>query len=100
MDDTEYQDPSSGHRQCRVEGVRLPVRIAELARRLNVGEGYFTDSPLAQACQLRRLYQLFGCDHATWEEVVAIEKVDEGVDAPVGRSEISAQFMDCACDYP
>jgi hypothetical protein len=62
---------------CRVEGVRMPVRIAEVVRRLNSGEGSFSDLPLAQVCQLRRLYQLFGCDHATWE-VVAAERVNEG----------------------
>ena len=44
---------------CRVEGVRLPVRIAPRVRRLGSREDYATDLYLARVCQLRRLYQLF-----------------------------------------
>ena len=62
---------------CRVEGVRLPVRIAEAMRWMTSEEEDFNDLPLAQACQLRRLYRLFGCDATTWEGVVAVEKAEE-----------------------
>jgi hypothetical protein len=89
-------DPTSHrHRslQCQVEGVRLPVRIAAE-----------DDLTLARVCQLRRLYQLFGCDPATWEEMVVVERVDEGVDegvnASLGQSISPAHLMECACDYP
>ena len=85
--------------QCKVEGVRLPVRIAEGVRTLDF-EGYPTDLPLTQVCQLRRLYQLFGCDPTAWEEVVAIERVGEEAVVSSGRSPSPVHIRDCACDYP
>jgi hypothetical protein len=54
---------------------------------------------ISRACQLRRLYQLFGYDPTTWKEAVGVEEVDE----ETGVSEHSivlAPFMDWACDYP
>jgi hypothetical protein len=87
-------------RQCRVKGTRLPVRIAGLVRRLNVGEGFFTDLPLARVCRLRRLYQLFGCDPAMWGEVVGVERIGEEMDVSLGQSLNPMYSIDCACDYP
>ena len=84
---------------CRVEGVRLPVRIAEGVRMLGSREDYLSDSPLARVCRLRRLYQLFGCDPATWEELVVVEVAEE-VDVSLGRSLNRVFSMDCGCDYP
>ena len=83
----------------RVEGVRPPVRITEVAQWLDSGEGYFSDLPLAQVCQLRRLHQLFGHVTTTWG-VVAAEKVHEGADMLVGWSSEPMWFMDWSCDYP
>jgi hypothetical protein len=86
--------------RCRVDGVRLPVRIAGPVRRLNYGEGSFSDFCLTQVCQLRRLYQLFECDPTTWGEVVAVERVCEETDVSLGQSPNPVHSMDCACDYP
>jgi len=86
--------------RCRVEGVRLPVRIAGAARRSNSGESRASDLRLVQVCQLRRLYHLFGCDPTTWAEMVAVDGVGGGTDVSLGQSPGPAYFMDCACDYP
>jgi len=98
MDAVTFRVHHRGPR-CRVEGVRLPVRIAEGVRTLDL-EGYPTDLPLAQVCQLRRLYQLFGCDPTVWEEVVAVEREGEGVDVSPGRSPNPVHLTDFGCDYP
>ena len=98
MDAVTFRVRHRSHR-CRVEGVRLPVRIAEGVRTLDF-EGYPTDLPLTQACRLRRLYQLFGCDPTTWEEVVAVERAGEGVDVSLGRSPNLVHFTNFGCDYP
>ena len=79
---------------CRVEGVRSRVRIAKGVRRLDPGEGYFTDLPLARVCQLRRLYQLFGCDPTTWG-MVAVEKEEEEMDVSFGRSLHPVHSIEC-----
>ena len=83
--------------QCKVKGVRLPVRIAGAWRELS-SDGY-SDLRLAKACQLRRLYQLFGCDPSTLEEVAA-KGVGGGVDKSLGEQLNPVHVMDCACDYP
>ena len=93
-------DSRSWGPSCRVEGVRLPVRIAARVQRVTRREGTFDGLPLARVCQLRRLYQLFGCDPATWEEMVVAEKVDKGVDVSSGQSLNPTHLMECACDYP
>ena len=85
--------------RCRVEGVRLPVRVAKGVWTLDF-EGYPTDLPLTQVCQLRRLYQLFGFDPTTWEAVVAVERAGEGVDVSLGQSPNPVHFTDLGCDYP
>jgi len=54
---------------------------------------------LSQACQLRRLYQLFGYDPTTWKDAVAAE-VDEKSDVSSERSVALFPFMGWACDYP
>jgi len=55
---------------------------------------------LSQACQLRRLYQLFGYDPTTWEDAVAASEVGEENDVSLGHSVAISPFMDWACDYP
>ena len=88
--------------RCRVEGVRLPVRIATEERKWGCMEDWYSDMRLAQVCQRKMVYQLFGCNPTTWEEMLAAdsERADEGVDVSVGRSGVPAQFVDWACDYP
>lgn len=92
---------TTAHRgsQCQVEGVRLPVRIAERVRRLGSGEGYFTDLPLADACQLKRLYLLFGYNPITWEELVTPGRVGGGVNVSPGESPNPVYLMDYMCGY-
>ena len=85
---------------CRVEGVRSPVLIADRVRTSHSRGFYFTDLPLARVCQLRRLYQIFGYDPTTREEVVVVEKTEEDTGVPSGESLNSVRFVDCACDYP
>ena len=40
-------------------------------------EEWETDYVISQACQLKRLYHLFGHDPTTWQEAVGVEEVDE-----------------------
>ena len=86
----------------RVEGVRLPVRIAKEMRKWGCMEDWYSDMGLAQVCQRKLLYQLFGCNPTTWEEMLAAdsEGADEGVDLPVGQCGVPARFVDWSCDYP
>ena len=86
-------------RPCRVEGVRLPIRIRQW---WGLGEDWRGIARLAQVFQWMSFYQLFGCSPTEWDEMFAdhSERVDEGVDVSVGRSRVPAQFVDCACDYP
>jgi len=55
---------------------------------------------LSQACQLRRLYQLFGYDPTTWKDAVAVSEVGEKSDASLRSSVALSPSMDWACDYP
>ena len=88
--------------RCRVEGIRLPVRITMYRGGWVCGEDTAADFRLGQVCQRKMLYQLFGCSPGTWEEMVAAdsERVDEGVGVSVGQPGVSAPFVDWACDYP
>jgi len=83
---------------CRVGGVRRPVPVGQAVRRL--GRQHFGDLRVARACQLRRLYHLFGYDLVTWEEAVAREGANDGTDVLSGRHVTLIQFTDWACDYP
>ena len=88
---------------CRVAGVRRPVRI-------HTGWEQFSWisrmdlRKISLACQLRRLYHLFGFDPTTWKEIIAVEKPDEvsgGSDLEgEGRSIPPVYFSDFVCDYP
>ena len=55
---------------------------------------------LSQACQLRRLYLLFGYDPVTWKEAVAVLDGEKEISVPSGRSVTPVPFVDWACDYP
>ena len=92
-------EPQSWDPRYQVDGVRLPVRISGEMQRSYPSEG-FTDLPLAQACQLRRLYWLFGCNPATWAELVVFEKVAEDTDMSLVQPLDPVRLMDSACDYP
>ena len=76
--------------------------VLKLQTELGFGHGAYMN--LSQACQLRRLYQLFGYDPATWKEVVAVEGVEEETDMSSGRFAkpvpLVDPFVDWACDYP
>jgi len=67
---------------------------------LHLGFRYQTYLYLSQACQLRRLYQLFGYDPTTWEEAVVADEVGEKMHVSSGRPVALVSFVDWACDYP
>jgi len=66
---------------------------------LHSGFRYRTYLYLSQACQLRRLYQLFGYDPTAWEEAVAVEAGGK-LEVSSGHSVALAPFMGWTCDYP
>ena len=74
--------------------VELPVMKLELDRLSR----YYTCVRLSRACQVRRLYYLFGYDPTTWREAVGVE-VDEKTDMS-GSSAALTPFVDWTCDYP
>ena len=49
---------------------------------------------LSRACQLRRLYHLFGYDPMTWREAVGVKGVDEEMDVSSGYSIAPALSVD------
>ena len=61
---------------------------------------YRTYLHLSQACQLRRLYRLFGYDSATWEDAVTAEEMGGKMDVSLGHSVALSPFVDWVCDYP
>ena len=69
---------------------QLPVTVSRLDTYLH----------LSQACQLRRLYHLFGYDPTTWREAVGVEEVGKKRDVFSGHSVALVPSMDWACDYP
>ena len=85
---------------CRDSKVKDFVGLPVLRPQLDFWTRFDTFLHLSQACQLRRLYQLFGCDPTTWEDTVAASEVDEKSDVSLGHSVALSPFMDWACDYP
>jgi len=72
------------------------------------GEGFSGISRLdvykiSQACQLRRLYQLFGLEPTTWDEAITAGK-SGGVllcnNSEGATSILPVQFLASACDCP
>ena len=59
----------------------------------------FTDLRVSQACQLRRLYHLFGYD-PTREDVDTVREGERMTDVSSGRLVSPAPFLDWTCDYP
>ena len=84
------------HEESKVEGfIGLPVSKL-LPETVSKDLAYLR---LSQACQLRRLYHLFGYDPVTWRETVRVE-VDKETSVSSGHSVALAPFVDWACDYP
>jgi len=79
-------------------------RQALIVREVRWRERWDTEFFVSQACQLRRLYHLFGFDLTTWEEAVRVEDVDEEMEVSSERSVAPDLFVDplgdWACDYP
>lgn len=83
---------------CRVEGVRREVRVWD---RMGL---------IAMTCQLRRLYQLFGCNPATWggmleaygdQDVAPLSGSRFGRDdGPVAGGHVHVELLEFTCDYP
>lgn len=86
-------------------GVRQPARIHVVGGvSSQISRKDIDFSKISRTCQLRRLYQLFGCDPTTWEEAVGGGKVNEvSLGSGSGRkveAMIPAHALDTACDYP
>lgn len=80
---------------------KLPCRAGSALERLRSRDWYFTDFYIAQACQLRRLYHLFGYDLTTWKEAVVAEGVEEETDLASGPCAAIAPSLYCGSrDYP
>jgi len=82
---------------CRMGRFRHPVP-AEHAMGGFSPKG-FEDLRVAQACQLRKLYHLFGYDPTTWKEATGVKEVPEKVGAFSGRT-VPPIPAGWACDYP
>jgi len=88
---------STGHGKSKIGAfVQLPVLKLEP----NFWSRQGTFLYLSQACQLRRLYRLFGYDPTTWKDAVAVEEVGGKSDASLGHSVTLSPFVDWVCDYP
>jgi len=93
---------------CRMGSVKQPVPFTRSWNEPSPTD--WTDLRVSRACQLKRLYHLFGYDPATWEEVaiegaivveaVVSEEVDGEMDVSPGCPVTPVPSMDWACDYP
>ena len=88
-----YQAPP-----CRARGVQQLVSYKEAMKRFGVQD--YNDLRVAQVCQMRRLYHLFGYNPTTWKEAVGVEEVGGEADTLLGRSVAPTQTTDWMCDYP
>jgi len=95
---TEYLVGHYEGAPCRVGSVRRSTPALSVSRRLS--PRHFTDLRVSQACQLRRLYHLFGYDPTTQEGAVNVGEGEQAADVSPGPSVASVSFMDLACDYP
>jgi hypothetical protein len=77
-------------------------QIPESHPRYRARHWYRDDFGLAQACQVRRLYHLFGCDPITWKEIAAVEGdgVLEEIDPLPERSATPAPFIGLGMRLP
>lgn len=85
---------------CRVGRVKQTPPPDETADEFGLRYQCRGDLPIAQVCQLRRLYHLFGYDPMTWKEAVVVREAGEEMDISSGRSATPVQFVEWACDYP
>jgi len=83
-----------------VGSVREFISFREARDRFESRDSKEQELCLAQVCQLRRLYHLFGYDPVSWKEAVAVEEVDEGTDTLSVQLVTPIQLMDWTCDYP
>ena len=83
---------------CRVGSVQQSVPFQEARRQQN--NQNLGDLHIAQACQLRRLYQVFVDDPMMWKEVVDVEEAGGQINRSLSWFAAPLQFMDWACDYP
>jgi len=83
---------------CRMGSVKRPVPSTRPW--IEFSHTDLTDLRVSQACQLRRLYHLFGHDLATRKEEVAVEEVDGEMGVSLGRPVIPVPFTDWAYEYP
>ena len=92
---------------ARYEGPPFRVKRSRRSSNLSYRTGgihnraeWEIDRVISQACQLRRLYLLFGYDPTTWQEAVRAGEVDENREVLSGHSDTSDPFVGWECDYP
>ena len=93
-----FEDRSEGP-PFRAGRSRRPANLSDRTEGRQRREEMWTDCVISQACQLRRLYHLFGYDPATWQEAAGAE-VDEKREVLSGRSFTPDPFIGWECDYP
>ena len=84
----------------RVGRSRRPSNLSQQTGGIPYQDEWKTDCVISRACQLRRLYHLFGCDPTTWEEVVGVEEAEEKREGLSGHSVMPGPFAGWECDYP
>ena len=83
----------------RVGRSRRPSQLSLRMGGIRYKEEWNMDHVISQACQLRMLYHLFGCDPTTWQEVIGVEEADEERKVPLGHSVTLDLPADWECDY-
>ena len=87
-----------------------PFRVGRSRRPSNISyfteggipsqEEWMADCVISQACQLRRLYHLFGYDPTTWQEIVGAGGADEKREVLSRHPVTPDPFVGWECDYP
>ena len=84
----------------RVGRSRRPSQLLDRPGEIPREARWETDHLISQACQVRRLYHLFGYVPSTWQKEVESEEVDEEREVLSGRSVTHDPFVGWECDYP
>ena len=99
-----YGSMGDQNTSCQVAGVRRPVHL-HVGREGVSGTNGIGMRSISRACQLRRLYQLFGLDPTAWKEVIATGKSNKKLSGGSnmegeGQPMPHVQFLYSTCDYP
>ena len=84
----------------RVGRSRRPSNLSYRTGGIHYQHEWRLDRVVSQACQLRRLYHLFGYDPTTWQEAIGVGEADEKTEVLSGCSTTPDLFIGWECDYP